>query len=303
MIFNYNESHDLDTLNRIFPNLNSNKRNYLLLIFILNLNFNINCLNKTSERSLAREVLKCMPFEWRNDGNACVEYIDELMLSVKIDDLDFEIITQEKFIGHIVDYFINDFFVRGNFGENIKHDMLFYFETPFTKNPFLKYQFPASEKIKIFFDAARCSLDLKRKEFERLKFKINDAKNKYRRLDWFDNKEKLDAAHDFFRKKYLGFNTNFLTLDDVKSHFYLNFLDNEDYIELAFKKISALYGNRKNRNSSVTKQANFSLSKKSIKNIDKLSMEYRVTKSKIIDIAFSNDLILNEIKNKLMNLN
>ena len=83
----------------------------------------------------------------------------------------------------------------------------------------------------------------------------------------------------------------------------MNFYNNQDSIDLAFNKICALYANRKSRSNKLTKQANFSLSDKSIKNIKKLSLEHGVTKSKIIDIVFGNESIFNDVKTKMKRFN
>ena len=290
---------NLDILNRLFPNLNSSRRNYFLLIVILNLNFDDSVFNKKLECNLATNIVNNIPMEW-NENNPMVKHINELMILKKIDDSELEIITREKFVGCIVDDFIKDFFAYRNFGGFIKYDVLNNSEYMSSGNPFLKYKFSANEKIKIFFDAANCSFDRKVEEFELLKLRINSTRNLYRKLDWFhDDKDKLSAACDYFKKKDTSFCNNFLNTDEVKEFFYLNFKNEIEFIEFTLAKIRGLYANRKNRKNQITKQANFSISEKSVKNIKKLSVEYGVNKSKIIDAVFSNDFLLKEIENKI----
>ena len=293
-----------DELKKYFPNLNSIKRNYLLIIAAFRLNLDENLFKKNGRDYLAGNILKHIKERFYVCSSAIIRDLDQLMQYQKIDDLDLKNVTDEKFIGAIVDNYINEFYERITFEERNIHEILLRESSPMVVNPFFGYHFSPDEKIKVFFDAANCDLDLKKYFLRNLNYKLINTKNSYKKLEWFNDEEgKLEAAFDYFRKKNKIINCNFSNSDEVKKYFYMNFYNNQDSIDLAFNKICALYANRKSRSNKLTKQANFSLSDKSIKNIKKLSLEHGVTKSKIIDIVFGNESIFNDVKTKMKRFN
>ena len=297
------ENSKMDILNKYFPNLNSSRRNYLLLIAVFNLSLDESLFNKIGERYLAVNIIDAIEREGDKGISPLLISLDKLMQYKKIDDSDLEFVTNGKFVNSIVDSFIDEFFKNEYWKGEVNYDVLLIKSKSGLANPFVKYNFSANDKIKIFFDAANCTYETKKNLLLSLKFKLNSFQNLYKKLEWFNDDERLSAACDYFKKRNHIFNEVFLNSDELKSFFYSKYGTNQDSLELAFGKIRALFGNRKNRLNKITKQANFSLSEKSIKNIKKMSMEYGVTKSKIIDIVFSEELLLNEIKNRIKKIN
>lgn len=151
------------------------------------------------------------------------------------------------------------------------------------------------EKMMFFYDAWSIEPSMKEIDLEKLKLHAYKFLELTSRCKWFDNEpNRLTAAHDHLKK----FDANcgyFSDSDELRIYFYKTYGFNPEKVELSIRKIQMLFHNRKSRATKVKKQVNFSLSKKSIKNIKDLSLTHEENASKMVDTIFKNDELMRYI--------
>ena len=120
-------------------------------------------------------------------------------------------------------------------------------------------------------------------------------------LAWYEKEvDRPQIAFDYLRMK-----DSFLTatsfgsdLEGLRILFYEKILTGED-VRMLDLQIKRYYHNKKSRENKATKQANFSLSDQSIKNIEEMAGKYRVTKSMVVDAIFKSQSIMKQVDKAL----
>lgn len=132
---------------------------------------------------------------------------------------------------------------------------------------------------------------------------FNNHLSKIKFIKWYEeSSDRISIAHEYFIKKgYLTFefSTPF-SIDDLMIFFWddARTKDQVNLIDINFRRY---YHNKKSRENKSTKQVNFSLSIKPIKEINRLAKKYGLKKSTIIEIAFKDKSFLTQIDLALRN--
>lgn len=215
--------------------------------------------------------------------------------SKKIEENNFDFIGESKY-----EVFFYETYINSKINFDFINDLpggRYIFNTNYSgaRLIFENVSFSNREKIMFFYDAWHIPSQSKYMDLERLKSNAHKFLQLYNRCKWFDNKpEGLRAAHDHLKE----FDANcgyFSDTDDLRIYFFKKYEDNAEKFELSIRKIQMLFNNRKSRATKSTKQVNFSLSGKSIKNIKKLSSNHEENGSKIVDAIFKNDELIRYI--------
>ena len=219
--------------------------------------------------------------------------------SKKIEENNFNFIGESKYEVFFYNEYINNI-INLNFvndlpgGRNVLHA-----NYSGAKLIFENVSFSNREKVIFFYDAWSILPHIKDINLKRLKSDAHTFLQLYDKCKWFDNKpEGLRAAHDHLKE----FDANcgyFSDSDDLRIYFFKKYEYNAEKFELSIRKIQMLFNNRKSRATKATKQVNFSLSEKSIKNIKKLSLNHEENGSKIVDAIFKNDELIRYIDKHL----
>lgn len=140
-------------------------------------------------------------------------------------------------------------------------------------------------------------LDVKRSFVEIAKSTFYKYTQKIKFIKWYEEAEdRVPLAFEYFKNKglYFSLQQNFLDIHDLKIFFWDGGKTPEQ-IRLMDLNFRRYYHNKKSREKKVTKQANFSLSDKSINNIEKIARKHGVTKSMIVDTLFKSPSLAKQI--------
>lgn len=239
----------------------------------------------------AMRTLAAMP-EW---ARATKDDFKRYFNSKKIEENNFDFIGESKYEVFFYKEYINNI-INLNFVNDLPDSRaIFHVNYSGAKLIFESVSFSNREKIMFFFDAWHLPSQSKDMKLECLKSNAHKFLQLYNKCKWFDNKpEGLKAAHDYLKQ----FDANcgyFSDSDDLRIYFFKEYKDNAEKFKLSIRDIQMLFNNRKSRATKSTKQVNFSLSEKSIKNIKKLSSNHEENRSKIVDAIFKNDELISYI--------
>lgn len=281
------EQHLINEFDRKFEIYSIDERGFRYISSMLELGVDLNEL-KSSQRKI--EVMKRL--ENKPDLSLAFDIdFSRYYNSRKLDIQDFNFIGDSRFERFIYEMHINSMIEKSfiNFlpckgGQSSEYSASL-------KKLFDAIIFPIKEKIIFLYDSWNVEFSEKRMWIERLRADAFETSRIVRGCKWFDgNDDRLLAAYDHLKADpNCGY---FYDSDDLRIYLFKSYGSNPDKIELNIKKIQYLFNNRKSRTTKATKQANFSLSEKSIKNIEKLSSKYGENKSKIVDAVFRDDELI-----------
>ena len=120
-------------------------------------------------------------------------------------------------------------------------------------------------------------------------------------LAWYEKEvDRPQIAFDYLRMKdsFLTVTSFGSDLEGLRILFYEKIRAGED-VRMLDLQIKRYYHNKKSRENKATKQANFSLSDQSIKNIEEMAGKYRVTKSMVVDAIFRSQSIMKQVDKAL----
>ena len=133
-------------------------------------------------------------------------------------------------------------------------------------------------------DASKFSIDEISSKLISLKTNLESMRNFRKKFEWFDSDEKISSARDYFKKHYPpGCQPE--NKNDLELFFYSN-IETADRKEVVFKKISALYNNRKSRDNTSKKQCNFAIDEKTIEFIKAIAQNSKISRSDLLEIIF-----------------
>lgn len=281
----------IDQFNELFKNYSIDDRGYRYLATALRLSVDVRWVRTPDLKAQMMGVLNLNP-DWLH---ALEVDFKRYFYSKKLDIDDFDFIGESKFDRFICDSYIDEKIYLGyrnklpgnrfSLGENLSG----------LKFIFANINYSIKEKIIFLYDAWDITSSAKAIDLGKLKDRLHESMQLTRGCKWFDAKlDSLSAAYDHLRREDPGCGY-FFDSDELRIYFYKKYGASPESVELSIKKIQMLFNNRKSRATKNTKQVNFQLSDKSIKNVEKLSVKYGENKSKIVDFIFSNDKLLRRV--------
>ena len=275
----------IDQFDKIFEGCSIDERGFRYLAAALRLGADSRFRMQSSFKIDVMQVLSS------NAGwtEAIVRDFKRYNISKRLHESNFGFIGESKFEEFICNSYIDEIF-GSNFANQLPGNR-FSFNEKFSglRLIFGNIGFSIREKIIFLFDAWDVAPSAKEIELRRLEVRVFEAQQLTQRCSWFDGKpDRLLAAYDHLKNASAGC-SRFSDSDEIRIYFYKNSRENPEKVDLSIKKIQMLFNNRNSRATKATKQVNFSLSEKSIKNIKKLSMAQGENRSKIVDAVFGND--------------
>lgn len=277
---------DREELQDIFPGIKLGLRELKFIIGYLAINCEI---DRLSESAIQSEVLSNVRTRAREEQ---IGFINRFLKDARFDEGELAFIEDSKSHGFLVEKIIEN--LRNNSG------ILPYGNL---KSGEVKHVLGYKDYLIFLIDAQIGSLESKRNLVEIVKSIYYKYAQKTDFIKWYRaEKDRVPLAFEYFRMRGLYFSTqsDFLDVHDLMIFFWDDRRTKEE-VKLLDVNFRRYYHNRKSRETKATKQANFSLSDKSINNIEKIARKYGVTKSMVVDAIFRNQLIMKQIDKALEN--
>lgn len=165
----------------------------------------------------------------------------------------------------------------------------------------LEYTLGVQDLFIFLMDLWMADIQEKNAFLEWIKKEFDKYFQKTKFLEWYEKEAgRSQVAFDYLRMK-----DSFLTdtsfgsdLEGLRIFFYEKIRVGED-VRMLDVQIKRYYHNKKSRENKATRQANFSLSDKSINNIEKIARKHGVTKSMVVDAIFRSQTIMKQVDEAL----
>ncbi len=280
----YRTSPAEEELKTLFPGLLMNLRELKFLVAYFRINCNLENLTKTG-------IIEKVVTELRVRSNE-IPLIKSLIDSPKIDIEEFKFIekskSQEWLVRKAIERLINEGGVL--LPQNVLQSGLD--QTLGIKDLFIAlidwWRIEVQQKIAF--------IEWVRNEFDRYLEKTSF-------IAWYEKEgDRPKIAFDYLQMKDFSIKNSFSNsgYEDLKILFFEKIRAGED-VQIWDLQIKRYYYNKKSRENKATKQANFSLSEQSIKNIEKIAKKYRVNKSMVVDTLFKSPSLTKQIDMALKN--
>ena len=277
---------DKEELHGLFPGVKIGLRELKFIIGYLAINCEI---ERMTESAIQSEVLLNVKMHARAEQ---IEYINRSLREARFDVDELSFIENSKSHNFLVEKIIEKFRENSNF--------IFYGNMRSRK---VNYVLGHKDFLIFLIDAQIGSLDVKRSLVEIAKLIFHKYAQRVNFIKWYkEEKDRIQIAFEYFKMKGICFSleSNMLDIHDLMIFFWSNEKTQEQnkLVDINFRRY---YYNKKSREGRTTKQANFSLSEQSIKNIEKIAEKYRMNKSMVVDAIFKSPSLVKQIDLALKN--